>query len=211
MKWGKSKLDWDGESVQIIVEQGNAPERFAPVTTKDESTITWTKNCTDCGCRYKASMSTLMGRFPIPVSVFKANVGQCPECREKQKVQLEKLNSARNLHWTYDLVKKHFTANPPSKGQELLVLDTSWNTNTYALVTVANPEHTKQKRIVIDYHTNGYSGQSFYRSGKNCFSPKGQVRLLPYNTVIGDLIKKGDNKEIRLEPKEILNLVGKKP
>jgi len=62
--------------------------------------------------------------------------------------------------------------------------------NTYALVTVEVPEHTKQKRIVIKSYSNGYSGQSFQRSGKNCNAPKGQVWLLPYRAVIGDLIKK---------------------
>jgi hypothetical protein len=90
----------------------------------------------------------------------------------------------------------------------MLILDTSYGLNTYVLVTVEVPEHTKQKRIVIYSHTNGYSGQSFHRSGQNCFSPKGQVRLLPYHSVIGELIKKGNGRDLLLTLEEVAAIAG---
>lgn len=176
---------------------------------KKESTITWDKECTGCGCRFMDSMSTFMGRFPGPVKSFKVPTGVCPECKKAEMARREKLIAARDLHWTFESVREYFIKKPPVKGQELIVLDTSWHMNTYALVTVEVPEHTKQKRIVIKSYSNGYSGQSFQRSGKNCNAPKGQVRLLPYHAVIGDLIKKGNGREASLTFEEVDQLVGR--
>lgn len=185
-----------------------AEEGGAVAVARKESTITWDKRCTDCGHRYTDSMTSLMGVFPVAVRAFKVPTGLCPECQKAADLHYEKLRSARDLHWTFDSVKEHFTKNPPVKGQELIVLDTSWGMNTYTLVTVESPAHTKQKRIVIQSYSNGYSGQSFYRSGKNCFSPKGRVRLLPYHSVIGDLVKKSVRKTILLTMEEVFALVG---
>jgi|GEM_PF-3978357 len=171
------------------------------------STITYMKDCTGCGCHFEDSMKSMFGIFPIQVKVFKVNNGVCPECKTKNNLQREKLYLARDLGWTHETVRKHFEDNPLVIGQELIVLDTSGRLNTYALVTVKNPEHTKQKRIVIESYSNGYSGQSFYRSGKNCFAPKGQVILLPYNQTIGKLIKNGNGQEIILSIDEVAGLV----
>jgi len=176
--------------------------------SKKSETITRWKKCRDCGCRFKDSMTSFLGIFPVRISDFKTDNGQCPECRKKEQLRYEKLFFARDLHWTFESVKDYFTENPPYLDQELIVLDTSHRMNTYALVKVINPEHTKQKRIVIKGHSNGYSGMSFYRSGKNCFSPTGQVRLLPYHSKIGALIKEGKINEIQLSLEEIIILVG---
>jgi hypothetical protein len=175
---------------------------------KKETTITWDKDCTGCSCRFTDSMSTFVGKFPRPMQSFKVPAGVCPECNKAEKARWEKLIAARDLHWTRESVKEYFTQNPPVTGQELIILDTSWRTNTYALVTVENPEHTRQKRIVIKHHSNGYNGQSFYRSGQNCFAPTGQVQLLPYHPVIGELIKKGNGQEVSLTLEEVALLLG---
>lgn len=177
------------------------------VSNKPE-TITWVKKCKDCGCRFKDSMTSLMGLFPVRVRDFKTDTGQCPGCREKQRLRDEKQFFARDLHWNFNSVKNYFTENPPFLGQELIVLDTSYNMNTYALVKVTNPEHTRQKRIIIEGYSNGYSGMSFYRSGKNCFSPKGQVRLLPYHPKIGALIKESNINQIQLSLEDVINFIG---
>lgn len=177
---------------------------------KKDSTITWDKKCTGCGRRFTDSMTSLMGLFPCPVRLFKMPTGTCPECRKAVEARREKLAAARDLYWTFETVKDHFEKNPPVEGQELIVLDTSWQifTNTYALVKVEVPARGRQKRIVINSYSNGYNGQSFYRSGQNCITPKGQVRLLPYHPLIGDLIKKGDSREVKLTPEEVLALLG---
>jgi len=122
---------------------------------------------------------------------------------------MEKLAAAADLFWTFESVKEHFEKNPPIAEQTLLVHDTSWRTNTYALVTVEVPSSGQQKRIIIDGYSSGYSGMSFYRSGKNCFSPKGQVRLLPYHEAIADKIRKGHGGEIQLAPEDVLLLIEK--
>jgi len=173
------------------------------------STITHMKDCTGCGCRFQDSMKSMFGTFPVPVKAWKVNKGVCPECKTKINLQKEKMYSARDLNWTHETVRKYFIKNPPFIGQELIVLDTSGRLNTYALVTVKNPEHTNQKRIVIESYTNGYSGQVFHRSGKNCFAPTGQVTLLPYNQIIGEIIKKGNGREVILSLEEVAGLIGK--
>ncbi len=178
--------------------------------TNNDSIVTWRKTCDMCETKFEDTMTKMFGRFPCRVSDFKVDFGTCKSCREDRKTRYAKLFYARDLHWTLESVKEHFESNPPYKGQELLVLDTSGNLNTYALVSVEVAQHGKQKRIVIDGYTNGYSGQSFYRSGKNCFAPKGQVRLLPYNDVIGGLIKSDGKHSLHLELEKIMGLVGEK-
>lgn len=151
-------------------------------------------------------MSTLLGRFPVPVRDFKVTSGLCPECKREDDARWNKLRAACLLNWTPEAVREHFLEYPPEKGQELIVYDSSWNSNTYALVTVEVPEHTRQKRIVIASYSNGYNGQSFYRTGQNCYAPTGQVRLLPYHKEIGARIKANAGHEIRLELCEVAAL-----
>lgn len=173
-----------------------------------DATITWDKKCTGCGRRFTYSMTSLMGSFPRPVRLFKVPTGHCPECHTENEARRETLRAACRLNWSFETVKAHFLEHPPVKGQELIVYDSSWNSNTYALVTVEVPEHTRQKRIVIASYSNGYSGQSFYRTGQNCHTPKGQVRLLPYHPEIGGRIKSNGDREIRLELREIAGMFG---
>ena len=175
---------------------------------KNGETISWRKTCNDCGRVFVDSMTTLAGKFPMRARDFKADTGQCPECKEGRELELEKTLLATTLNWTPDEIKAHLLTYPPYKDQELIVHDASAGMNTYALVKVVNPEHTKQKRIVIEGYTNEYSGMSFYRNGVNCYAPKGQVRLLPYNETIGNLIKKEITNWITLSNKEIVDLVG---
>jgi len=177
---------------------------------RSDQTITWDKKCTGCGCRFTDSMTSLMGSFPCPVRLFKVPTGLCPECQKENKDRWEKLRLACHLNWNFETVREHFLEHPPVKGQEMIVYDSSWNANTYALVTVEVPEHTRQKRIVIASYSNGYNGQSFYRTGQNCYAPKGQVRLLPYHQEIGARIKSNDGHEISLQLREIAEIFGLK-
>ena len=172
---------------------------------KNNSVVECQKTCSHCHNKFTARM---MKPFPTSVRDFKLSSGKCRECREKQQEVFQKHRNSAALHWTFDGVKEHFEGNPPYVGQELLIHDTSWHTNTYAIVTVKVPSHTRQKRIIVESYTNGYSGQSFYRSGKNCFSPKGQVKLLPYNEKIGSLIKKSPRNELRLSSQEVYDIIG---
>lgn len=169
-----------------------------------DSVIEWNKICNTCNCRFVDRMSK---PFCMRVCDFKDSIGICHECNEKTRVGFIKYREAASLNWTFDTVKEYFEKKPPYDGQELLIHDTSFNTNTYALVIVKLASSGKQKRIIIEGYTNGYTGQSFYRSGKNCFAPKGQARLLPYNTQIGSLIKNENGNQIRLSSKEVYELI----
>lgn len=173
----------------------------------NELIVEWRKVCNCCNSQFIDKMTK---PFPMRVRDFKVSYGICKECRKKRKEGLKKNREAANLYWTFDRVKKFFEDNPPYLGQELLIYDSSHNTNTYAIVTVKVPSDGRQKRIVVEGYDNGYSGQSFYRSGKNCWAPKGQVKLLPYHREIGELIKKSPRGELCISSKEIFDLIGNK-
>ncbi|MFM5215927.1 hypothetical protein ACEUAM_01460 [Aeromonas hydrophila] len=174
---------------------------------QDDSVVEWRKICEYCHLPFVDSMSK---PFYIRVRDFKVAHGVCKACREKKQKEMEKIREAASLYWTFDSVKEFFETNPPYKGQELIVYDTSWNENTYAIVTVVEPSHGRQKRIVVESYSNGYSGQSFYRSGKNCFAPKGQVRLLPYHEVIGGLIKASSSGILKVSREKVFEIIEKK-
>lgn len=174
----------------------------------NDSVVEWNKTCSTCNSRFVDRMSK---PFRKRVRDFKVSHGTCKECREKRNAEFAKQSEAANLYWTFDTVKEYFENHPPFEGQQLLIHDTSWNgSNTYALVTVKVASSGKQKRIIVENYTNGYSGKSFYRSGKNCWAPTGQVRLLPYHPTIGSLIQNNSRNEISLSSKEIYDLIGEK-
>jgi len=85
----------------------------------------------------------------------------------------------RVLNYTDDLVREHFEQSPPFEGQTLILSMQQHNVNRYRLVKVVNPASGRQKRIIID-HGEAFGGASYYRSGKSCFAPKGQTKLLPF-------------------------------
>lgn len=172
---------------------------------RNDSVVEWRKTCSHCQSEFVDKMSK---PFPIRVRDFKVPHGVCKQCRNKRHEEFRKLREAAGLYWTFDSVKDYFEANPPYEGQELLIHDTSWNTNIYAIVTVTVPSSGHQKRIIVESYNNGYSGQSFYRSGKNCWAPTGQVKLLPYNDAIGELVKKSPRGELRLSSEEVYKLIG---
>ena len=174
-----------------------------------EKIMRWKKRCTFCTKNFTDEQTSLMGSFIVPARLFKTDTGICPSCQEKLNKKIKENQSIACLYWTFDSVKEYFVDNPPYEGQELLIHDTSGNMNTYALVKVVNPESGKQKRIVVENYSNGYSGKSFYRTGKNCFAPTGQVRLLPYNARIGELIKASGRKSIILKVEQVKELIGK--
>jgi hypothetical protein len=152
-------------------------------------------------------MRKFLGQFPIRVKDFKVEFGTCPDCVQKRNARFEALRIAASLNWTSEKITDYFKKNPPQINQEVLLHDTTGHANTYILAKITDPSHTKQKRIVIDGYSNGWSGSSFYRSGKNCYAPKGQVYLLPYNQIVGDLIEKGNGKSIDINPEDLLSLL----
>ncbi|HDT5890042.1 hypothetical protein [Aeromonas dhakensis] len=173
----------------------------------NDAVVEWRKICSHCQSEF---VDKMFRPFHMRVRDFKEAPGTCKQCYKKRSEELKKLRDAAGLYWTFDSVKEYFEDNPPYEGQELLIFDTSWNTNTYAIVTVKVASSGRQKRIIVESYSNGYSGQSFYRSGKNCWAPTGQVKLLPYNEIIGALAKKAPMGELRLRSEEVFELIGEK-
>lgn len=174
---------------------------------QNDSVVEWPKTCSQCKSEF---VDKMFKPFRMRVRDFKAAPGTCMQCYKKQNEKFKKLRDAAGLYWTFDSVKEYFEDNPPYEGQELLIHDTSWNANTYAIVTVKVASSGRQKRIIIESYSNGYSGLSFYRSGKNCLAPTGQVKLLPYNKVIGTLVKQASRCELNISAEEVFKKIGEK-
>lgn len=101
------------------------------IKINSDSTFSCRKTCDMCGNKFEDSMTKISGRFPCRVRDFKVSHGTCKNCSEKRKIHNKKLFYDRDLHWTFDTIKNYFENNPPYKGQEIIVLDTSGNLNTY--------------------------------------------------------------------------------
>lgn len=48
----------------------------------------------------------------------------------------------------------------------------------YQLAIVENPDHGRQHRVILS-KSAAWAGTTFYRTGKNCYSPTGQSRMIP--------------------------------
>lgn len=80
-------------------------------------------------------------------------------------------------------------------GDEMMLYNSHHSMHTYQLVTITDLDVGPQKRVIVS--RSGYSGgRSFYRSGKNAFSPKGQTRLIPVIPVIREMIGDRARQEI---------------
>lgn len=77
--------------------------------------------------------------------------------------------------WDFEKTKRFYKSNPPKVGDKALVISTQANCVTYEIAKINRVNAT---RIYFD-KAFGYGGSSFYYSGKNCWSPKGQTRLIP--------------------------------
>jgi len=182
------------------------------VINREEKTIKCIKECIQCHKSFEDIMTSFNGLFPLPPRIFKTEQHMCPECNVKWKKHFEKIYSAAFFNMDENDVKKYFIDNPPFVGQELLLLDTSGRhfgpSCLYTLIHVEEPSSGRQKRIIIKENAgNGYSGKSFYRSGINCYSPKGQVCLRPYNEVIGVIVKENKNKSVMLSYEKVYKLL----
>ncbi len=150
-------------------------------------TVTQEKQCQRCSKPFIATMSKLLGRFPVPVAEFRQRPDDCPACTEAFRAQMEVTLHRRRLNFTEDQVKEYFTANPPAQGDTLILSMSQHHRNAYRLVRVANPASGKQRRIIID-KGDAFGGSSYYRSGKSTFAPKGQTVLRPFVATVAAML-----------------------
>lgn len=80
--------------------------------------------------------------------------------------------------WNVSSTARYFADHPPCKGDLLLIYNGQAGLHEYVLSTVVEANQGRQKRIVMQ-HSAAWGGKSFYRTGLNCWSPRGQSRLLP--------------------------------
>ena len=80
--------------------------------------------------------------------------------------------------WNEDGIKTYIIDTPLAAGDLMIVYNGQGGVHQYFLAKVINPALGKQRRVVLSKNGN-YGGTSFYRSGKNCFAPTGQTKMLP--------------------------------
>lgn len=80
--------------------------------------------------------------------------------------------------WTEETTKQFIAEKPLQAGDPMIIYNGQAGMHHYVLATVENPALGKQKRVLLS-RSGAYGGTTFYRSGKNCFAPTGQTRMLP--------------------------------
>lgn len=99
------------------------------------------------------------------------------------------------LGWTHETLKKHFVEHPAQLGQELLVSEPYASIYQYWLVRVEDPDFGRFHKIKVNRQFGWHSQSNlFFRNGKLDCEPTGQVMLLPYDEIIGNLIKERNQK-----------------
>jgi hypothetical protein len=80
--------------------------------------------------------------------------------------------------WTHESTKKYVEDKPLAVGDQMIIYNGQSGMHHYVLAFVENPSLGSQKRVLLS-RSGAYGGTTFYRSGKNCFAPTGQTRMLP--------------------------------
>lgn len=80
--------------------------------------------------------------------------------------------------WTPEATKAYIEDAPLAVGDPMIIFNGQAGQYEYVLARVVNPASGRQKRIVLDKAAS-FGGPAFFRSGKNCWAPGGQSRMLP--------------------------------
>ena len=80
--------------------------------------------------------------------------------------------------WDETSLKAYCDEKPLQEGDHMIIYNGQSGLHQYVLATVVNARSGKQSRIILS-KSAAWGGASFYRTGKNCFSPKGQSKMLP--------------------------------
>jgi hypothetical protein len=87
-------------------------------------------------------------------------------------------NSDPYFGWTEEKTKLYIEENSLKIGDQMLIVNTQAGMLEYVIAKVENPDSGRQHRVILTA-TADWGGASFYRSGKNCWSPTGQSRMIP--------------------------------
>lgn len=80
--------------------------------------------------------------------------------------------------WTPTATREYIEKRPLVRGDLMIIYNGQAGFHQYALAEVQNPSAGRQKRVILSKAAH-YGGTSFYRTGQNCYSPKGQSRMIP--------------------------------
>lgn len=80
--------------------------------------------------------------------------------------------------WDETSTKHYFESSNLKKGDHVMVYNGQGGFHEYRMATVEEPALGRQKRVVLSVDA-AWGGSTFYRSGRNCYSPTGQSRMLP--------------------------------
>lgn len=75
--------------------------------------------------------------------------------------------------------RKYYKENPPKVGDLVVVLHTSSYKGMLKPHVTRIDAITDRGRIVVNHRHEGWAGKSFWKSGQNCYAPKGQCWLVP--------------------------------
>ena len=102
---------------------------------------------------------------------------------------IEQIKEDPLLGFEGDSLKEYIVSKPVQVGDEMILYGGHGHFKKYELVTVEAVDVGRQKRIIISKPCP-WGGKSFYRSGINCFAPKGQSHLLPPLPCLKAVMKK---------------------
>lgn len=80
--------------------------------------------------------------------------------------------------WTDNSTRDHIQDKPLVVGDLMIIYNGQGGLHGYSLASVENPSSGKQRRVILS-KAAAFGGTSFYRTGKNCYSPRGRSRMLP--------------------------------
>lgn len=101
--------------------------------------------------------------------------------------------------WTDEATRRYIEEKPLVSGDFMVIYDGQAGFHQYRLATVENPASGKQRRVLLS-KAAAFGGTSFYRTGKNCFSPTGQSRMLPPIPELAEHLGLGCDVHLNLPP-----------
>lgn len=99
--------------------------------------------------------------------------------------------------WTDEKTLEHLAANPLNAGDEMLIVSILPESTEYVLARVIDGDHGRQHMVELD-KAPADGGSKFYRTGKNCKSPRGASRMIPPVKEIIAAIRKSPDKQTLL-------------
>ena len=109
------------------------------------------------------------------VSSLYLMIGKAKKYDLQKMLSAEENSSRIHLGWNFEKTKLFYKSNKPKIGDTAIIVSTQASCVRYEKAEINRVTAT---RIYFE-KSFGWGGSSFYYSGKNCWAPKGQTRLIP--------------------------------